>query len=168
MALLFGVLVCVVLFLIRTPQEKTARYGMSVNIICFGSDSLLKHYVQERVKGYEGCILHVSNGLIGYGHLIRPDESLESITQTQADSIFNVDFSECVYLAYQLYPDYSYNKHLAIASLIYNIGMGTFYRYDLQQSIDTTVWLSICNYKGTPHSGLLERRKFEVRVFNWW
>lgn len=87
------------------------------------------------IAGYEGCILtkykdHKDNWTIGYGHLIRKDETYEKLTFEQADELLEADFDKHMKLAKTI-PGYEYMdtaRRIAIINVVFNMGASKFIR----------------------------------------
>lgn len=87
---------------------------------------------RELVAGFEGLRLAVypdEAGLptIGYGHLIKPDESFTVISIAQAEALLNADLqpARAAVGKYVTVP-LNENQRAALVSLVFNIGVGAF------------------------------------------
>lgn len=163
------ILTLIVTYLVKVQETvKTAYTAMEYSVNIQPDEVLLEHICCSQIKKFEGCVLSPTNGFIGWGHLIKRDESFDTITKEYADSLLKADFN-----AHILYVKDVWGNKLkphqiySLALLSYNVGVGTFMKKGFTEKIDTNVWLSLCNYKGNPHKGLIERRKFEIRMYSW-
>jgi lysozyme len=87
---------------------------------------------RELVAGFEGLRLAVYKdeaGLdtIGYGHLIKPGESLKVVSITQAEALLDADLqpARAAVSKYVTVP-LNANQRAALVSLVFNIGVGAF------------------------------------------
>jgi GH24 family phage-related lysozyme (muramidase) len=132
-------------------------------------DTILSH-----IKQYEGLRLkYYSDGgvpAIGYGHRMF-DKVMKSITQVQADSLLHSDYikkHDYIVKKFKLKG----NKAKALALFIFNCGEGTLHKNvkfinALNNGSDIKPYiLQYCHYKGKVHSKLLERRNYELKLYN--
>ena len=91
-----------------------------------------KNFIKEqeglRLTAYK-CL--AGQNTIGYGHA---NSNLTKITQAQADSLFNIDIKniEKELVKY----NFNQNQFDAIASFIYNVGIGNFRRSTFSRTLD--------------------------------
>ena len=91
-----------------------------------------KNFIKEqeglRLIAYK-CL--AGQNTIGYGHT---NTNLTKITQAQADSLFNIDIKniEKELVKY----NFNQNQFDAIASFIYNVGIGNFRRSTFSRTLD--------------------------------
>lgn len=138
----------------------------------------LYNSVISSLKKNEGLVLTPyycpSNHLtIGYGHLIKKNEQYNTITIIQADSLLKADFDKRLNL---INDTLEYNKRLAIAHFVFNVGIGNYLRSNLykkikmNKNIDKEI-VKWCYYtrkdgKKIKSNWLLQARKFELELFN--
>jgi len=138
--------------------------------------------VINNIKKFEGLSLapywDVKQYSIGYGHAIKSYEKFTIITEKEAELLLKLDFNNCISYVEKLtnlnrYDDC--NKVLALASLVYNIGVGNFQRSTLLEKLNSDQcinyeflrWVKIKHgnrYITSKH--LVERRKVELSLYN--
>lgn len=135
--------------------------------------------VIEEVKKAESLKLNLykcpaGQNTIGYGHMLRKEESFTSITKQQADCLLIKDFNEVFNYLDKSLP---YPKRLAIAKFCFNIGIGKYNRSKLKKAVDTkqpidSIIIQYCYYKANgkyiKSDWLLEQRKFELNIYNYY
>lgn len=134
--------------------------------------------VINSLKLNEGLVLYPylcpSNHLtIGYGHLIKRGEYYTRITKKEAENLLKTDFDKRLNLVDTSLP---YNKRLALAHFIYNLGIGNYLRSKLhkkvqaKEPIDKEI-IKWCYYrkngKFVRSNWLLQSRKFELKLYNY-
>lgn len=162
--ILIAVLVTMLQY-VSTPTPNIAKQGVYIGHPTNIKVSLIEYECYQYIKKCEGLLLKKQNNFIGYGHYDFTGQ-LDSVTEEQADSILDADMSECIQIIEGYYPNQPFNKTIALAMLLYNIGIGSFTKKGMHKSVNKDVWLSFCHYKGKVHKGLLERRRFELRVYS--
>ena len=133
----------------------------------------------ESLKTFEGLRLtayrcpghHLT---IGYGHLIRRGERFAVITKKQAERLLKRDFDKHLAL---VDTSLSYNKRLAVAHFIFNMGIGRYTRSKLKRLIDKNLsidkeivkWCFYTNKhkKKVRSKWLLKSRRFELNLYNY-
>lgn len=163
-AMLIGIIVLWCLPKPDAPPYEKYKIKPQVEKDTISADSILKRKALNEIKQYEGLVLSKTGGFVGYGHYDYTGK-IKSVTKEQADSILVSDINACMALAAGFYPDKPFNQLLALAMLIYNIGIGTFCKKNLHKVVDIDTWRSLCHYEGAIHKGLLHRRNFEIRVY---
>lgn len=138
--------------------------------------------VINNIKNFEGLSLtpywDVKQYSIGYGHAIKSYEKFTIITEKEAELLLKLDFNNCISHVEKLtnlnrYDDR--NKVLALASLVYNIGIGNFQNSTLLEKLNSNQcinyeflrWVKIKQgdkYITSKH--LIERRKVELSLYN--
>lgn len=111
---------------------------------------------------------------IGYGHhILRGEHFANIITEDEADKLLRADFDNYVGYA-KKYTDV-YSEQLALGMFLYNVGETKFKKSTLRKLIDKGLLIDNeivkwCHfrYKGKKRvsKGLLERREFELSVYN--
>ena len=106
---------------------------------------------------------------IGYGHLTKNVKT--KISKAGADSLLQIDIAEKLLFIRGLELNLKPNQELALASLLFTIKPADF--FDSELFIDlvggypiTYDWLSFCHFKGKPNDILLQRRAYEINLFN--
>jgi len=112
---------------------------------------------------------------IGYGHLIKENETYTELSKKQADSLLRADFNRAL-LAVGTSVKLKGNKKLAIAHFVFSKGIGAFNNSELRvkimngQNIDDEI-VKHCYY--TDRNGqrvksqhALNIRKWELNMFN--
>jgi len=133
--------------------------------------------VIEEIKHAEGLVLNkykcsANQNTIGYGHWIRPGENYHVITEEKATELLIKDFKEAFSYTDSNLP---YNKRLAVAKFIFNIGIGKYNKSKLKtailhgESIDNLI-VQYCHYKSdgkyVKSDWLLNQRLFELKIWN--
>jgi hypothetical protein len=96
----------------------------------------------------EGIVLKPTNGLIGFGHLIKKGEHYTTINYRDAFEIMQVDFANCITEAERLH--FEGNKKLCAAHMLYNM------RYD--SAIKALLNMSlIMRYDGYMDDGVMKK-----------
>lgn len=111
---------------------------------------------------------------VGYGHLIKPGENLDSVTREQAEQLLLGDVAwaeQAVRTAVKV--DLDQNEFDALVSLAYNIGAGAFKNSTLVKKLNSgdfegaaaqfAVWNRA---SGAVNTALVERRAIEADLFN--
>jgi lysozyme len=112
---------------------------------------------------------------IGYGHLIKEDETFPILTEKQADSLLRADFNKSL-AAVESSVKLEGNKKLAIAHFVFSKGIGAFNKSELRlkvmngESIDNEI-IRYCYYTDKDGNRVksqhaLNIRKWELRMFN--
>ena len=115
----------------ETQKDRTDRFLFNE-----WKTELFKEVIEE-IKHAEGLVLNrykcpANQNTIGYGHWIRPGENYTVITQEKATELLIKDFNEVFYYTDENLP---YNKRLAIAKFIFNIGIGNYNKSKLKTAI---------------------------------
>lgn len=110
---------------------------------------------------------------IGYGHVFKDDEPRHSITQEEADALFDIDihyYSDQVDQAVTV--DIPQAMFDALTSLVYNIGGSAFRSSALLQYVNAAMHADACvallewrKSKGSDVDGLLLRRAKEAVMY---
>jgi len=146
-------------------------------LIQLENESLYNQMI-EHIKISEGKMLKrykcpAGQPTIGYGHLILPGEYFSTITEEQADSLLRIDFNSRLE---NVDKTLSYNKRLAIAHFIYNLGIGAYNKSKLKKAIDNkepidNLIVRYCHYRVNgdyiKSTHLLKSRLFELKLFNY-
>lgn len=146
---------------IKKEENKTEIYNLVLTEIKRAESLQLKVY--SCPAGYP---------TIGYGHALLPGETFTEITEAQADSLLIVDFEKRLnYVPKEM----AWNKRLAIAKFIFNLGIGYYNNSKLKKRIvagkpiDDLI-VKYCHYqkdgKYVKSNWLLQQRKFELKVYN--
>ena len=168
-------LISIIIFLCLTIQLNSYSFKrkevVSINLI----DNLLNQAINH-IKEYE-CFkskpyLLNKRWYIGYGHLILKNETFTSITEEEATTLLIKDLNSNMNinnLNFEGVIDLKYNQLLAISLLTYNVGVSKFKSFDLCDSIvenkDCSIWINYCYFKNKKHKKIMERRKFEYKLF---
>ena len=108
---------------------------------------------------------------IGHGHLIKAGERFGRITRAQADSLLRVDFDASLKL---IDSKLDYNKRLALAHFVFNLGIGRYSRSTLKSLVEAgepvgaelLKWVYYrANGKKRKSARLEEARRFEILIF---
>jgi lysozyme len=162
-------------FALPSPDEKGA-FSYPAN-----SPNARRHISQRGLallKQFEGLKLTAYRDIggkltIGYGHLIRPGETYQTITQAQADKLLRQDvkLAEAI-VKRQVKVPLNQNQYDALVSFIYNIGEGHFRRSTLLKELNQRDYASAAeellrwkHVKGVESRGLLRRRQTEKALF---
>ena len=157
-----------------TPEQKQATIK---TYLIQEENKKMYNEVIESLKRNEGLVLYPylcpSNHLtIGYGHLIKRGERYTRITKKEADNLLKSDFDKRLNL---VDTALSYNKRLALAHFVYNLGIGNYLRSNLHKKVkagkpidkEIVKW---CYYqrngKFVQSNWLLQSRKFELKLYN--
>lgn len=130
------------------------------------------------IREFEGCKLYRypdSAGLptIGIGHLIRPGESYNVITQEQAEDLLKADMQQAVRSVLRLITrPLTDNQYAALLSFTFNIGGGALERSSLRMKCnrgeEETVPAEFMKWVwagGKKVPGLMRRRRAEALLF---
>ena len=108
---------------------------------------------------------------IGYGHLIKRGEYFNALTDKQADSLLRVDFNTRLnYIDSTL----SYNKRLALAHFIFNVGIGAYLKSTLHKKVQAgmSIDTEIVKWNKYHKNGILvasrhlsKARAFELEIY---
>jgi len=132
----------------------------------------------DLIKSFEGFSETVykcpaGKDTIGYGHLLRPGESFESITREQAEDLLrkDVDFAEDVVDKYVNVP-LSQGQYDALVSFVYNLGERNFRDSTLLRKLNSKDYEGAANEfnrwvyaSGRKLKGLERRRAQERELF---
>ena len=108
---------------------------------------------------------------IGHGHLIKAGEHFGTITRAQADSLLRVDFDASLKL---IDSKLDYNKRLALAHFVFNLGIGRYSRSTLKSLVEAgepvgaelLKWVYYrANGKKRKSARLEEARRFEILIY---
>ena len=130
------------------------------------------------IKKYEGfsAIPYICPGnylTIGYGHLIKKDESFSKISKLEAEKLLMLDLKSFE-LSIQKLISSSINQSQfdALCSFAYNLGAGALQRSTLRQKINRDEYIQAANefsrwvYAGGKKlRGLVSRREAERQLF---
>lgn len=87
---------------------------------------------KERIRGFEKFVPRVylcpvGRRTIGYGHALRPFEHFPgAITMAEGERLMDEDLAPIEIYLNGVFPDLTQNEFDALASLIFNIGLGAF------------------------------------------
>jgi len=112
---------------------------------------------------------------VGYGHLINKMDSNIVYTEYQATELLEYDLQHLIKYVSNLY-NLTGAKALAVAMLFYNVSHKSIFSSRLHSELlkpddkrDYEViksnWINLCKYNNKPNQKLIERRKFELRLF---
>jgi len=137
----------------------------------------------ERIREKEAFIPKVyddgvGNKTVGYGHMLRPGESYNRISQAEAQDLFAKDVARIVDPALEgISTPLTQNQIDALGSFIFNVGTGGFIK-NLLTSVNTGAFEEVTNRmlqfitgrdarsgRRQVLRGLLTRRQFEVALF---
>lgn len=128
----------------------------------------------ELIQRFESCVLRVykdAAGLatIGWGHLIKPGEHFDTLTQTQADQLLAADLGGAEAIVNSNTPTgLRQNQFDALASFTFNLGFRQ-HVFDLVKAGDPMgVVDKMLEYRmagGRPLEGLLRRRCAEGALY---
>jgi lysozyme len=126
----------------------------------------------KKHEGYAGGLPYVCPGghtTIGYGHIIKENETFTELNEKQADSLLRVDFNKAL-AAVEASVKLQGNKKLAIAHFVYSKGIGAFNKSELRQkilngeSIDEEI-VKHCYY--TDRNGLRVKSQHSLKIRKW-
>lgn len=158
----------------NTVQNKDVRIK---RILLKLENTRLYELTISEIKHAEGLKLTIyrcpaGQRTIGYGHCLKKEERFTKITNEQADSLLRADFQERLnYLPEKM----AWNKRLAIAKFIFNVGIGAYDKSRLREKVlhqePIDIILKYCHYKKNGRyirsNWLLEQRKFEFKLYNY-
>lgn len=133
----------------------------------------------EHLKKYEGFRSEPYRDVdgtwtIGYGHHMIEGWWKDSISEISADSLLRCDLNKELNLVKQRYG-YEGDRALAISLFIFNCGLGNYERSTLKKLVDKNLPIDDeivkwCHFvkanKTVTSSKLLERRQFELKIYN--
>jgi lysozyme len=136
----------------------------------------------ELIKTFEGCSLHPYQDVaglwtIGIGHLIKPDEHFDSITQEQAEELLKKDLEQvCRDVESCVKVPLNDNQFSALVSFAYNVGVGALRGSTLLKRLNAGMYQSASesftpwckarvNGKLVTVMGLYKRRVAESELF---
>lgn len=132
---------------------------------------LIQSFESLRLKKYKD-----SAGLwtVGWGHLIKPGETLNQVTRQQADELFLDDLEEAQDAVRSLVTKpLTDNQYAALVSFVFNVGTGAFRRSTLLRKLNTGdykgaavqfgAWVNAGKQKRV--RGLIRRRAAERELF---
>ncbi len=112
---------------------------------------------------------------IGYGHVIKKNESFSSVTENQATILLKTDLQKAIDFVEDK-TKLSGNKSLALGLLAFNIGTGRFLKYLKEDSLLTNIHKirNYCHYHKVKNGqyitikskALSDRREFEIFIYN--
>lgn len=113
------------------------------------------------------------NGTIGYGHLCKPAEYLNIITEDTANNLLNNDslLAAAAVIRFTSVP-LTNNQYAALIDFVFNMGAGSYQRSTLRQKINRREFNEIPKElnkwvygNGRKIPGLVRRRKAEASLF---
>ncbi|MEK6934073.1 MAG: lysozyme [Nanoarchaeota archaeon] len=132
----------------------------------------------DLIKQYEGYSARVyldsaGKSTIGYGHLIRSDESLDQITEYEAEKILRKDIERAEKAVQKsVKAPLTQNQYDALVSFTYNLGEGSLKQSTLLRKLNNSDYNGAKNefakwvYAGGKRiKGLENRRKKESELF---
>ena len=137
-------------------------------------DQCIAHMKKYEALGKTRYLDNDGSITIGYGHhILRGEHFANIITEDEADKLLRADFDN--YIGYaKKYTDV-YSEQLALGMFLYNVGETKFKKSTLRKlihsnkSIDDEI-VKWCHFKHKGRrrvsKGLLERREFELLVYN--
>lgn len=175
-------------------EEKIREYGLdkknsqmkeNYNNVKLSNDTIKKarEFIQGN-EGYRGTAYQDKAGIwtIGYGHTGyidgKPITQGMKITKEKAEELYKKDFESHVVPLKDIKTPLSKNQKIALASFIYNFGVGAFNNSELKKKIEAgdiksaanefDKWIYIKNKttgKKEVSQGLINRRKREKDLF---
>lgn len=133
---------------------------------------------RQLIKNAEGLRLEPYQDVagywtIGYGHLIRQDESFTSIDETEADTILAFDLNDaenCI--TNRVSVTLNQNQFDALVSFVFNVGCSNFTNSTLLKKLNAGDFEGAANeFKrwryagGEEYAGLIARREHEKNLF---
>jgi lysozyme len=166
-----------------TGREKLLLGALAALVVYYvGRNTMSKE--KELIGGEEGCRLTVyrdSGGAwtIGWGHLVKAGEkfypygNVRTITQAEADAIFEADTAIAkAAVDNAVKVPITPNQRAALTSLAFNIGSGAFAASTLVRKLNARdikgaadAFLSWVNDNGVRVPGLVARRNRERAIF---
>lgn len=130
------------------------------------------------IKTHEGLRLRVyrdavGKATIGYGHLLRPGETLTTITHAQAEELLSKDIASAEsYVASMVHHPLNDNQFSALVSFVFNLGPGALARSQLLKSLNagqinraSNQFMRWVYAGGKKLPGLVTRRRAEQTLF---
>lgn len=132
--------------------------------------NIIKNHEKYRAKPYNDGY---GNMTIGYGHVIKPGEKLQYLSEYAAEKIMIKDSEEAANAIRELVRvKLSQNQFDALVSFVFNLGRGTFAGSDLlsylnkkQLDLAANEFLKFIKAGKKDNSHLLKRRKVEKDLF---
>ncbi len=132
----------------------------------------------DMIKRFEGLRLARyddvdGNGTIGYGHLCKPGDHLNVITEDTANNLLHDDslLSAASVIRFSSTP-LNDNQYAALIDFVFNMGAGSYQRSTLRQKINRREFNDIYQElnkwvygNGRKIPGLVARRKAEFSLF---
>lgn len=129
----------------------------------------------KRFEGFSRTVYHCVAGhpTIGYGHVLRPGESWDAITEAQAEQLLRQDVAVAERAVEALISvPLSDNRFAALVSFTFNLGSGALQRSTLRQKVNRgeheAVPEELCRWVwagGRRYAGLLRRRQAEAAMY---
>lgn len=132
----------------------------------------------ELIKRFEGFSATVykdvaGKATIGYGHLLKPGEKMESLTKSEGEALLICDVAKAEQAVERLiHVPLSENEFSALVSFAFNLGSGALQRSTLRRKINDaelidieTEWRRWVWAGGRRYGGLLRRREAELALF---
>lgn len=130
------------------------------------------------IKEFEGFSAEVYKDVagkrtIGYGHLLRPDDDFESVSEAEAEQLLRVDVRKAEQAVEVLMRvPLNDNQFAALVAFTYNLGGGALQRSTLRQCINREDWAEVPHQwrrwvwaGGKRWDGLRRRREAELELF---
>lgn len=119
--------------------NQLAGKNKSINPLDKWSESyeLTIEYIKKH-EGFAGGKPYICPGgykTIGYGHVIKKNESFTQLSKIQADSLLRDDFNKALKLVEKT-TKIGGTRKLAIAHFVFTRGIGTFLRSELKNLVD--------------------------------
>lgn len=130
---------------------------------------------KQLIKKYEGCRLTAYKAVpserywtIGWGHYGADVTKNKSITQKQADELFDQDLEIYEQHVRKIRMNFTQNQFDALVSFCYNCGVGNLNRLCSERTISSiSQWITAYNKSGGKLlSGLVKRRAEEKALFD--
>ena len=163
-------------FLLVNNNQAQAIESKSIDFeireeVYFKFIELIKEHEGLRNKSYSCPSGYLT---IGYGHLIKENESFDSISNKQAEELLINDFNKAIDLV-KKHTDLKGNKLIAISHFVFAKGIGNFLNSTLYQlikqgkSIDNEI-IKWSYYTSNNHKiyseKMKENRLFELKYYN--
>lgn len=164
-------LLLIILCLTLNYTTNCGKGGDINEVTVFYGKVEIPEFVIKTIKVSEGLSTKPYNlnnhWYIGYGHLTT--DSITNITVKQADSLLYRDLNLIIFNSLT-FKKLARCQTVALTMLMYNCGISCIenselFRMILNNEDISNKWLEYCYFKGKKHKGLLERRKFELLIY---
>jgi lysozyme len=131
---------------------------------------LIKQFEGLRLKKYKCPAGYYT---IGYGHVLHPNQSLETINKKIAEELLLTDLQRITeYITPLIKAKLNANQFSALVSFAYNIGLGNFSTSTLLKKANKELHLEVpsefikwININKIKSKGLLRRRCYEAALY---